>query len=777
MKLLKLIFLFVPVLAYAENNTKQDSLLNLINEEQNDTLRAEYYLQIGDLFQYDEQDTAIYYYHKALDIAQQNNLPAIEAKCYNYIGVVYLYQSEFDTTKQYFLKSLSIKRAIDDKAGMANSYNNLGIIAKNRGDFARAISYYDSALTIRKQLVEQQIEEDEKIENIKKVGHAHMNIGNVQYQLGRYTEALGSYKESLSNYNSIDHKKGIAGCYNNIGSIFEEQQEYNTAIDYYKQSLEISLSVDQPRDIGTAYNNIGEVYLKQSDLKRALKNFEESLKYREQTNDKRGISAVYSNLSMIYYEQGNYEKAISMIDKALKIDYQIDDKVGIAEDLNYLSKINLKKKDYFETIDMAKRSLSISRSIDAPRQSKESHNLLFQAYEQMGDSKTALYHHKKYKELDDQLFNKEKHKQIQEIEQKYQTEKNLQQLAKKEVELSEQKARLRHQKNLKYIFFAGLIFLLVFLFLIYRNFQQKRRDNTLLIQQKEEIEAQNEELQQQNEEIVTQRDELETQRDIANSQKTAIATKNNEITHSIQYAKGIQSALLPQDYQISRLLDEYFIFFKPKDIVSGDFYWFGEKEGKTIIACADCTGHGVPGAFMSLLGMSLLNDIIDEVRIPKANEMLNILRTRMIQSLHQKDFSEDNRDGMDISLTILDKETQQIEYAGAYHPLYLVRDGKLIDYKPERMSISIQSQLDKSFQNNIIPSKTGDMIYLSTDGYPDQISGSSKKKMTRKNFKGLLETIAQFDMGEQQIKLEEYLEQWQEDYEQVDDILVIGFRV
>lgn len=777
MKLLKFIFLFVPVLVYAEHNAKQDSLLNLINKEQNDTLRAEYYLQIGDLFQYDEQDTAIYYYRKALDIAQNNNFPAVEAKCYNYIGVVYLYQSEFDTTKRYFLKSLDIKRAIDDKAGMSNSYNNLGIIAKNRGNFAKALSYYDSALTIRKQLVDQQTEDAEKIENIKKVGHAHMNIGNVHYQLGRYTEALDSYKESLSNYNSIDHKKGIAGCYNNIGSIFEEQEEYSTAIDYYKQSLEISLNLNQPRDIGTAHNNIGEVYLKQSDLKRALENFEKSLKYRERTNDKRGISAVYSNLSMIYYEKGNYEKATSMLDKALKIDYQIDDKVGIAEDLNYLSKINLKKKDFFEAIDMAKRSLSVSRSINAPRQSKESHNLLFQAYEEIGDFKTALYHHKNFKDLEDQLFNKEKHKQIQEIEKKYQTEKNLQQLAKKEAELSEQKALLKHQKTLKYLFFTGIVFLLVILFLIHNNFRQKRRDNKILLQQKEEIEAQNEELQQQNEEIVTQRDELETQRDIATSQKTAIATKNIEITHSIQYAKGIQAALLPQEYQISRLLDEYFIFFKPKDIVSGDFYWFGEKESKTIIACVDCTGHGVPGAFMSLLGMSLLNDIIDEVRIPQADEILNILRTRMIQSLHQKDFSEDNRDGMDISLAILDSENQQIEYAGAYHPLYLVRDGKLIEYKPERMSISIQSQLDKSFQNNIIPYYSGDMIYLTTDGYPDQIGGSANKKMTRKKFKGLLETIATLDANEQQLKLEEYLEQWKGDYEQVDDILVIGFRV
>jgi serine phosphatase RsbU (regulator of sigma subunit) len=454
---------------------------------------------------------------------------------------------------------------------------------------------------------------------------------------------------------------------------------------------------------------------------------------------------------MVYYKKREFDDALEMINKALKIDHQIGDKKGASEDLNYLAKIHLAKHEYLQAVEMANKSLDISASIKTPLQSKESHELLAEAYEKQGDFVRALEHHKLFKQFEDELFNKEKHEQIEELEQKYQAEKSKQQIEKQNVLLEKQQAVIKQQNTMKIVYLVGTFFLLVLTILIYWNYRQKQNANRVLTLQKEEIQTQNEKLQQQNEEIITQRDELEKQRDLANYQRNAIATKNDEITSSIQYAKSIQSAVLPQEYHISRILEDYFILFKPKDIVSGDFYWINEKDNKKIVAAVDCTGHGVPGAFMSLLGMSLLNDIVDEIQEVEANEI-------------------------DLALIVYDEKSNELQYSGAYNPMFLVREGKTIEYKPNRMSISIQSKLDQSFHNNHIPLQKGDTIYLATDGYADQISGETHKKMTRGRFKQYLATIAHHSLDKQEKELNQYFENWKGEYEQVDDVLVIGLR-
>jgi tetratricopeptide (TPR) repeat protein len=777
MKFRLLILLLLPLFCFSQQEAKHDSIMEVIEDTPLDSVKAKNYLNLGDMYAIAHQDSALKFYGNALRLAKESGYPGIEAKCYNRIGIIYLYQSEFDTTVYYFKKSLDLKKKIGDQAGMANSYNNLGIIAKNRGNYAKAIDYYNKVLEIRKNLCSSISNEELHKECLIKIGDALMNIGNVHYSLGDYPDAIAKYKQSLAYYDSVSHRKGISSCYNNIGNIFEEQENFDKAIEYYNQSLEINLKLEHLRNIGTLYNNIGEVYLKQSELTKALKYFNKSLTYREETNDKRGISAVYSNLAMVYYEEGKYSDALEILNKALKIDYQIGDKKGTAEDLNYLAQVNLAQGRYSEAVDMARKSLEISTSIQAPLQSKESHRLLSMAYEKQGSYKKALEEHKVFKEFEDRLFNKEKHEQIEELEQQYQAEKKQQMLEKQQVLLDKQKAEIKQQKTIRYFYTAGSIFLLVVSSLIYWNFRQKQKANKRLNEKNFEIEAQNEELHQQNEEILNQRNELQKQRDLANSQKDAIAVKNEEITSSIQYAKSIQSAVLPQDHYVSKILKNYFILFKPKDIVSGDFYWCSQKNNKIIAAAVDCTGHGVPGAFMSLLGMSLLNDIVDEMKNIQANEILNILRTRMIQSLHQTEINEENRDGMDIALIVWDKKTNEVQYSGAYNSLYLVRDKKLIEYKPNRMTISIRSRLDKSFTNNLLEAQPGDMIYLSTDGYSDQINDQTNKKMTRRRFKDFLVKIADKELSVQKEELNKNFESWRGDYEQVDDVLVVGIRI
>ncbi len=266
-----------------------------------------------------------------------------------------------------------------------------------------------------------------------------------------------------------------------------------------------------------------------------------------------------------------------------------------------------------------------------------------------------------------------------------------------------------------------------------------------------------------------------------------IVEKNNNITDSIKYAKRIQNAMLTPQENIEKLTAENFVFFKPKDIVSGDFYWFDkiEKPGKENIilaAVADCTGHGVPGALMSMLGISSLSELVKEIelkttRIPNAGQILNDLRSRIKVSLRQTGKSGEQKDGMDIALCMIDYEDKKIHFAGAYNPMILIRDGKLIEYKGDRMPIGIHIGEEKEFTNHTIDYFIGDVVYLFSDGFADQFGGNNGRKFLIKNLKELLLSIHHEPMEKQKILLESTLENWKKNYDQVDDISVIGFKI
>lgn len=256
-----------------------------------------------------------------------------------------------------------------------------------------------------------------------------------------------------------------------------------------------------------------------------------------------------------------------------------------------------------------------------------------------------------------------------------------------------------------------------------------------------------------------------------------IEAQNSEITASIHYARRIQNALLPRDEDFDRLFPSYFVLSKPKDIVSGDYYWLGVKDDKVVIAVADCTGHGVPGAFMSLLGVSFLNEILNKSVIIRANEILNQLRGQVIKSLRQTGNSKEARDGMEIAMCVIDKVKNKLQYSGAFRPMYLIRKGEIIELSGDNMPIGIYEEEENSFTNKEMLFEGGDMIYLFTDGYTDQMGGDSRKTYRSQNFKKLLLNIYNASMPQQKSILEKNYNDWRGLNEQLDDILVIGIKM
>ena len=311
-------------------------------------------------------------------------------------------------------------------------------------------------------------------------------------------------------------------------------------------------------------------------------------------------------------------------------------------------------------------------------------------------------------------------------------------------------------------FYLVLSFLSIVLIIIYIKQREKklRRENRVL----------EEKVNERTIEVVKQKEEIEKQRDL-------ITIANKDITDSIKYASKIQAAIVPPTKYLESILDETFIINKPKAIVSGDFYWFTKVDGKTVVALADCTGHGVPGAFMSMLGVTLLNEIVNHKKELTANVILNQLRENVIVSLRQSHKDKTTSDGMDISLVVLDHEKNEMSFSGAFNPLIIVRDNKLITVKADRMPIGIYHHKLVDFTNHKIEMLTGDMLYLYTDGYPDQFGGENDRKFTSKKFKNMLLEIHEKPMMVQKTILENTMKKWMNGTEQIDDITIMGIRI
>jgi ligand-binding sensor domain-containing protein/serine phosphatase RsbU (regulator of sigma subunit)/ABC-type amino acid transport substrate-binding protein len=292
--------------------------------------------------------------------------------------------------------------------------------------------------------------------------------------------------------------------------------------------------------------------------------------------------------------------------------------------------------------------------------------------------------------------------------------------------------------------------------------QQKKRLEKLVKERTRELEEANA--------------EIEAQRDLATQQRDQISQQKKEITDSIHYAKRIQSSVLPSTTYLKLLLPEHFILFKPRDIVSGDFYWITENDGKPIVTAADCTGHGVPGAFMSLLGIAFLNEIVNKSPHLSAGEILDQLRKYIIKSLHQKGLEGESKDGMDMTLCIFDLPNKSVQFAGANNPLYLIRDGQLLEYKGDKMPVSIHEKM-AAFTTHQIQVRKGDVMYLFSDGYADQFGGPGGKKFMYKALKELLLQIHGLPMKEQKETATKRFEEWKGEFDQVDDVVILGIRI
>jgi serine phosphatase RsbU (regulator of sigma subunit) len=374
---------------------------------------------------------------------------------------------------------------------------------------------------------------------------------------------------------------------------------------------------------------------------------------------------------------------------------------------------------------------------------KEVYQTTAQNYELIGDYKKAYLYHQKFTNLKDEIYNDNENEIIAEMQTKYESDKKDSQIELLNTTKKLQDADLKRKSIIIWSFLVGLVLVIVLAFYIYRGYKIKQKANEVITQQKKEVEQ----------------------------QKAIIEEKQKEIVDSITYAKRIQYALLASDSFLDAHLPEHFVLFKPKDIVSGDFYWAASQENNFYLAACDSTGHGVPGAFMSLLNTGFLSEAIKEKKIDAPNEIFNYVRKRLIESIS----NEHQQDGMDA--TLIKITTNKLEYASANNKAVVIRNNELIELGCDKMPIGKSPKEDQSFSSFSFDLLKGDCIYLFTDGFADQFGGANGKKFKYKQLHSMLIANSAEPMERQKEILSNAFEVWKGNLEQVDDMLLIGIRI
>jgi len=711
-----------------------DSLLVEIKKETINYNIVALNMEIAEELLFNNPDSARKYIENALILCEKENNVTLSISVYNTLGYSYELVGKLDNAYEAYKEVLKIALKNNDKLGEYTGNVSLGSINYYKGNYNKALRFYQIALEIA-----------ENLKDSFSIAQTYHNIGMVHDDIGNNDRGLEYYNKALKVFFVIGDPEWLGTCHNSIASIFVGKKEYKKAYEYYQKAVEYFNDAEDPNGVGMVYANIGELYLIQKQIDKAEEYFLKSIKISKSVNDIMAITSTYLNMADLLYQQNIF----------------------------------------YRSIEYTKKSLSFSKQENYLALQEEAYALLKDCYFGIGNYKLSVLYSDSLRLMSDSIFNKKKFESIEEMESKYQTAQNKLKIDNLEKGQELQNERIARQNMYLYTFIIGFLLVLIFLGYIYKLLKAKQKINTKLEAHQNTILEKNEELNQLVEEVTAQKDEIEMQRE-------KLIDINSDITQSIAYAEQIQNSILPSNDILDSCLSDNFILFKPKDIVSGDFYWFTQIDNKLILTVVDCTGHGVPGAFMSMLGASLLREIIIKEKISSPDKILNNLRTEVISALQQKGTIGEQKDGMDMALITIDLDTYEMQYAGANNPIYIVSKYKPITHqefqtldvfgynfyeiKPDKMPISYFVRMN-SFTTKTIQLQKGDSIYLFSDGYPDQFGGAKNRKFKYKPFKELLINNVSKPMYEQKTILEKALSDWQGSNSQVDDITIIGLRL
>jgi serine phosphatase RsbU (regulator of sigma subunit)/Flp pilus assembly protein TadD len=651
----------------------------------------------------------------------------------------YFLQKNFAKSLEYAKTANTLSIKSDYKEGIASSYNTEGEVNFMLANYEEAKINFTEALSIYKQ-----------INHPIGIAESYSGLGKIAYKIGETDAALIHFSEALKIFEKEKHKNALPGVYINIGLLYDEVNNLEQAIEFYNKALTLAKDINDEVSEASCYTNMGSVYTTQGNYKKAINCLERSLEIKKKLGNKKGSGVSLNNLGAVYYEMKNVDKALEYFQDAYNIYIELGDKKSIFPACNNIGFINFEKGNYSKALEYFNKAYDLVKVTESTSKKITCLENLTLVHKALGNTSQALDFSIECGSLKDTLFNKEQTEITAEMQTKFSSEK-------KQQENEILNLQVKSESFVKTVFIIAAAFLLVLVFFVFRGLKQKQKINSAL-EEKNKI--------------------IEEQKKTVENQKHIVEEQNKDIKDSIRYAERIQSAILPPEQMWNSMLPESFVFYKPKDILSGDFYWIEQKGDLIFVAAADCTGHGVPGALISIVNYNLLNKAVLEKDLNDPADILNYVNNQLILALHQTYQESSVKDGMDISLCVINKKTLELHFAGANNPIYLFKNNELIQISADKFPVGafVEDKI-QYFSSQKVQLQKNDLIYLFSDGYADQFGGEKGKKFKYKQLKNILEENHQLPMAKQLPILEERFKNWQGVLEQVDDVLVIGIRI
>jgi len=704
-----------------------DSLKQRIARAETPYAKAKIHLMIANVLEGSDVSKAKKHAVKTIELLENqrgDSILSLKSDANNTLGICESNQGNYNAAVDYFFKAAQIDKQLNALDKAAQKYVNIAIIYKNQGDHFKALQLYDSSMV-----------QASGLQDTSFMASVLLNKGVLYYDLGNYDQALNYYLEAEDYLEEVQEAENLAILKYNMGLIFHEQEDLELAATQFKAANALFDSLGNKYGMAYCYTSLGDIYRSSASYFEAIDYYNQAYRIHESLSNKQGMAEALIQIGMVYFENGKFSKAFDFYQEAYRINQQIAYPKGEAIALRNQGHVFLEKEDLKQAINYYKQALSIAQELQDDGMQRDVNYDLSKAYEIEDKTGEALYHYKRYIEFRDTIETAEldagmtRLKARHDIETREKTIENLQVKQRvQEIENQRQRALIRFS-------LVVLFIIVLFLLILFRKNQQIRKINQEILRKQDLINA------------------------------------------SISYASKIQAAVLPPVSLIRKLLPNSFILFRPRDIVSGDFYWIAGRDGKIAVAAVDCTGHGVPGAFMSMMGISFLNEIFLKRKFASSGEILSNLRVYVKEALHQTEDNPETKDGMDISLVVIDKEKRELQYSGAYSPLVIVKGQHLRRIKGDRMPIGIHHNEKEHFSTHKIAYQGGEMVYLFSDGYADQFGGTKGKKFRMSPFRELLQSVSLLPLDSQKNILQQELEKWQGHNEQIDDILVMGIRL
>lgn len=625
----------------------------------------------------------------------------------------------------------------NEKAHAAVLYY-MGIFYSKKGDYKEGEEYFEKSLTIA-----------ERVKDNQRIGALYNALAITNLEIGNYNGGLEYFFKALKIAESMGYKGGVASTTLSMGAVYEDLKNTSEALKCFRKALALYSELGDSASVGVAYNNIGNI-LSKTKPDSGITYFLQAEKILRSTGDLPDLSLAISNLGEMYVQKKEPVKAMGYLSEYMQICRMIDDQEGLSYGHSLLARTLVLEKRYHAAFEHADSAVAIAKAIGNYRDLQLAYDARYETALAMGDHRLALEWYRNAQLLKDSILNLETTRNMNQLQTIYETEKKDKELLIKNGEIERQQADASRKASQRNAMIAGLVLVLLLSGVTYNGYLNKKKANVALSEAYVEIEEKN----------------------------RVVEARNKDILDSINYAKRIQEAILPPPAVVRSLFPHSFVLYKPKDIVCGDFYWFEEKGGKKMFAAVDCTGHGVPGAFMSVVGYNHLNQAVNEMGLTKPSDILDQMNRNVTATLRQSYEESSVRDGMDLALVAIDPASMTLEFAGANNPVWLIRNSELIEIKGDKFPVGffLGEEL-KKFTNHTIKLQSGDSVYVFSDGFEDQFGGEKGKKFMSRRLKQLLQENQHLPMEQQLIELENTFESYRGNHEQVDDICMIGVKI